>query len=217
MTINGIIFDMDGLLIDSESLYIRVQHELAQSFGHEFSEDILQKMMGQKPIDAMKIFCDELKIDRSVEELLDMRTDRMIELFENELKAMPGMVESVRRLYRVVPLGLATGSDSKLMNIALHRFNIDKYFEVKACADEVRKGKPDPELYSLVATRMGVNPKRLVALEDSENGCVSAVRAGLTVIAIPSPYSQTQDFSVAWRQFSNLIEAADLLETLILS
>lgn len=193
----ALIFDMDGLMIDSERLYWEVERSIARSYGREVRGETLWKMMGRRPIEGMRIFVEEVGLPISVEETLALRDRRMREKYRNEAEAMPGLFSILAAFCGKLKLAVCTGAQEEFMEIALGRLKIREKFDVLQASDEIEKGKPDPEIYLKTCARLGLEPRQCIVLEDSSNGCLAGKRAGCYTIAVPSDYSRGQDFGSA--------------------
>ncbi len=186
MDIKGVIFDLDGLLIDSEKLYRKVSYALAARLGKELTEEIRAKQIGRSPLKANQVFREELGItSHTAVELMDLRNGMMLEEFRNQVEMMPGGLEIIRALHGRVKLAIATGSPMQLTDVVLERLNIRKYFDHIQTSDTVLHGKPDPEIYLITIAALGLKPDECVVLEDSPAGAEAGVRAGCRVIAVP--------------------------------
>lgn len=191
----AIIFDMDGLMIDSERLYQQAQEELAERFKKKVKAEMNWKMMGRKPIESMKIFVKEHDIPIEAEKILKMRNDIMIEKLKNDLVPMPGLHHIVNTFYDKLKLAVSTGAQKEFLDLVMDKLGIREKFAVLQDSDEIEKGKPHPEIYLKTCEKLGLEPGQCIVLEDSSNGAMSAKRAGCYVIAIPSEYTKDQDFS----------------------
>jgi HAD superfamily hydrolase (TIGR01509 family) len=201
----ALIFDMDGLMIDSERLYWEVEKDMARSYQKEVQEETLWKMMGRRPIEGLRIFVEDLGLPISAEEALAVRDLRMREKYKNESEAMPGLRHILDAFKGRLKLAVCTGAQREFLEIVLWRLKIEKIFTVLQASDEVKKGKPDPEIYLTTCARLRVAPDAAIVLEDSSNGALAGKRAGCYTIGVPSVYSRGQDFS-----FVDFV-AADLL------
>ncbi len=192
---DALIFDMDGLMIDSERLYWQVEKGIARQFGKKVREETLWKMMGRGPIEGMRIFVQDLGLPITSERAREMRDELMREKYRNESEPMPGLMHTLNRFHGRLKLAVCTGAQREFMEIVVDRLKIRDRFDVLQASDEIINGKPDPEIYLAACAKLGVPPPRSVVLEDSANGCVAAERAGCYTIAVPSEYSMGQDFS----------------------
>lgn len=213
--IKAIIFDMDGLMIDSEKLYFGVMKDMAASYNKHLSDMTLNKMMGRKAEDALSIFRSDLNIPATVPELVSYRTEKMKELFATKTEAMPGLYQIVNTFYGKLKLAVATGSQLILAETALTKLDIKDKFTVIIGSDNIINGKPDPEIYLSAINKLSVKPEECVVLEDSENGVLSGKNAGCYVIAVPNIQTQTQNHTQADAKVSDLNEAISVIEGLI--
>jgi len=211
----ALIFDMDGLMIDSERLYWQVEKDLARSYGKEVKEETLWKMMGRRPIEGMRIFVEEVGLPISAEDALNLRDTRMREKYRDESEAMPGLIHILDTFFGKLKLAVCTGAQREFMEIVVDRLKIREKFVVLQASDEIKKGKPDPEIYLMTSTKLGIEPRECIVLEDSSNGSLAGKRAGCYTIAVPSEYSQGQDFSFVNFVASDLFAAEKHISELI--
>jgi len=211
----ALIFDLDGLLIDSETLYRKISIKMADDLGKTLPDDIWAKQMGRSPIESLEIFRTELGITNyTAQELVDLRNDIMKEAFQNDLQIMPGAMEIIHALHGRIRMAIATGSPRELMEIAISRLGLNGYFEFLLPSDDLVLGKPDPEIYLRTISALGLSPEECIVLEDSSNGALAGHRAGCYVIAVPSIYTKYQDFSFANFIAEDLFDAKVLIEEL---
>ena len=215
--IKALIFDMDGLMIDSERLYFQAEDEMAKKFGVELQEETLGKMMGTKPIEGLAIFVKDLKLPISAQEALDMRNKIMRKKLRTELEAMPGLFHILDTFFNRLKLAVCTGAQEEFLDIVVDRLKIREKFNVLQCSDEIDKGKPEPEIYLKTCEKLAVSPQECFVLEDSANGATAGKRAGCQVIAIPSEYTQSQDFTSADFIVSDLFHAEQHIQSLLSS
>lgn len=208
----AVIFDMDGLMIDSERLYIESERYMASLRGKELPDSVISKMMGHKPIESMGIFKADLGLSEPAEELLAERDVLMREKLKHDLVPMPGLFDLLHYLDGRQPLAIATGAPGPFLDLMLDGLKIRDRFGVLVCADDVKRGKPDPEIYLLAAERLGAPAARCLVLEDSSNGIRAAASAGCMTIAVPSVYTKDQDFSLADTVCESLHDVRALLE-----
>ena len=211
MNLQALIFDMDGLMIDSERLYGQAQRVIARSFGKELRDDVLGRMMGRKPIESLAIFAEEHGISAAPEELLRMRNDIMRMKLTHELEPMPGLDHILETYHGVLKLAVATGAQEEFLDLVVDQLGIRGRFDVLQSSDDVVAGKPDPEIYLVTCRKLGVAPAEGVVLEDSSNGALAGKRAGCSVIAVPTEYTRTQDFSCADAVARDLFEASSIV------
>ena len=194
------IFDMDGVIIDSEPLHSRVKMETFAHFGLPFDEGDLAQYMGRTSVD---IFSDVLKkehrTDVSVQEIVNYKHAHYLELaVGGALEAIPGSLELIARLRAAgVSLALATSSWRRVVDAILVQFDLTEAFASVISGSELPKSKPDPAIYRLSAEALGVDPRKCVVLEDTAAGVAAAKGAGMYCIGFRSPHSGVQDLSRA--------------------
>ncbi|NLD47325.1 MAG: HAD family phosphatase [Clostridiaceae bacterium] len=212
----AIIFDMDGLMIDTEGLYFDTEREIAKSFGKELKDETLWKMMGRKPIEAISIYVEDLQLGINPQEILKIRDDIFQEKLKREVIPMPGLYEILKSFRGKLKMAIATGSPEKFLKIVMDNLKLQCYFDVMQTSDNITKGKPEPEIYLRTIERMGVIPQECIVLEDSSNGALAGKRAGCHTIAIPTEYTNTQDFSFVDYIAKDLKEAEYYIRTELL-
>jgi HAD superfamily hydrolase (TIGR01509 family) len=212
----AILFDLDGLLIDSESIYRKISYQMADRFEVTLHDGIWAKQMGRSPLESLTIFREELGItSHSAQELVDMRNVMLQEAFRNGLTMMPGALEFIQAYHGRLRMAVATGSQRVLMDLALDRFGLREYFEYLLPSDDLTAGKPDPEIYLRTAAALQLKPEECIVLEDSSNGALAGHRAGCYVIAVPSEYTCNQDFSFCDHVAQGLGELLTTLDNLL--
>lgn len=207
--IKAIIFDLDGLMVDTERLYVEVDHILATKYDRTVDHEVIAQMMGQKPLDAMEIFGKSLNLQVSPLELLQTRDKLIFQKLRADLLAMPGLLDTVNALYDRYKLAIATAAPQRFASVILDNLDLWNYFEVIQTSDGVRYGKPAPEIYLKAIKSLNVAPDECIVLEDSSNGALAAKRAGCYTIAIPSIYTKHQDFSFVDHLAEDLIAAKE--------
>lgn len=211
----AVIFDMDGLMVDTERLYFQSEREIAEKFGKKVKDETLWRMMGRKPVESLALFAKELELSVSVEELFVMRSEIMRRRLKKDLQPLPGLFTVIDALYGKVKLAVATGAQREFMDIIIDSLKLRKKFDVLQASDEIHLGKPEPEIYIVTSRKLEVEPKKCVVLEDSSNGVIAGKRAGCYVIAVPSKYTENQDFSQADIKAKNLFEAGKYILKLL--
>lgn len=203
----AVIFDMDGLLLDTETLWHEAEVELFRRHGGEFTWHDKMAVIGTSYEQTSVYFADRLGVPREhgaalVSEMLEL----MHGLVRRAVDARPGAVELLARLRRLdgVGLGLASNSPRYLVDDALGTAGMTGAFEVIVTSDDVAHAKPAPDIYLLACERLGVDPADAIALEDSTSGIAAAKAAGLTVIGVPQ-FAET-DASAADRVIDSLEE-----------
>ena len=183
--IEAVVFDLDGVLIDSEQLWDQVRRGLAEENALPWPVEATTAMQGMSTPEWAHYLTGTVGVPGSDPEVAATVIERMAALYERELPLLPGAVEVVTRLGEHWPLGLASSSPRLLIDTVLNASGLTGHFAVTVSTEEVAAGKPSPAVYQAVAQRMGVAPARTVAIEDSSNGLRSAAAAGLIVLAVP--------------------------------
>jgi HAD superfamily hydrolase (TIGR01509 family) len=185
--IAAVIFDLDGVLLDSEAAWDSARRELVAERGGRWRKGATRAMMGMSAPEWSRYLADELGVDLDPDAISDRVVERLLAGYRTALPLLPGAVEAVERLAARWPLGLATSSNREVIDIALEESGLDRYFGATVASEEVARGKPAPDVYLEAARRLGATPAGCVAIEDSENGIRSADAAGMGVIAVPNP------------------------------
>jgi HAD superfamily hydrolase (TIGR01509 family) len=184
--IAAVIFDLDGVLLDSESAWVRVKKEYTEESGGHWEERAQWDMLGMSSVEWSRYMHDELGVPVEPERISAEVADRLVELYREKLPLLPGAVQAVRRLSAIWPLGLASSSNRNVIDLVLELAGLADRFEATVSSEEVERGKPAPEVYLEAASRLQVDPKACVGIEDSTNGIHSAHAAGMAVIAVPN-------------------------------
>jgi HAD superfamily hydrolase (TIGR01509 family) len=185
---DAVIFDLDGVLVDSEQLWNAAKEALVHDLGGRWREDAPQAMMGMSSPEWSAYMRDELGVGRDVEEINREVVRRMERLYRARLPLLPGAVEAVRALHARWPLGLASSSNREIIDLVLDVAGMAELFVATVSSEEVQRGKPAPDVYLEAARRLAVKPDRCVAIEDSGNGLRAGSTAGMAVIAVPNPH-----------------------------
>jgi HAD superfamily hydrolase (TIGR01509 family) len=185
--IEAVIFDLDGLLIDSESVWDEARRDYVAEHGGTWREAATREMMGMSSVEWSRYVAERLGVDRPPEVISAEVAGRVAELYRKRLPLMPGALDAIRRLAKRWPLGLATSSNREVIDLVLELAGIAELFRTTVSSEEVGRGKPAPDVYLEAASRLGVEPGACAAIEDSHNGIVSAHAAGMRVIAVPNP------------------------------
>lgn len=185
--LDAVVFDLDGVLIDSEAVWDAAREELVRERGGRWHDGAQRDMMGMSSPEWSRYLHEELGLAESPEELNDEVVRRMAARYRERLPLVPGAAAAVERLAARWPLGLASSSNRPLIDLALGLSGLDRHFRVTVSSEEVGRGKPSPDVYLEAVRRLGVEPARAAAVEDSHNGILSAKAAGMRVIALPNP------------------------------
>jgi HAD superfamily hydrolase (TIGR01509 family) len=195
--IDAVVFDLDGVLLDTEQLWDEVREGLARERGGEWSERAQADMMGMSSPEWSRYMHDVVGLRESPDEIAAEVVRRMAERYRERLPLIPGAREAVERLAARWPLGLASSSNRPLIDLALQTSGLAPLFAATVSSEEVARGKPAPDVYLETTRRLAVDPARAAAVEDSRNGIRSAHAAGLRVIAIPNAHFPPDEESLA--------------------
>lgn len=183
--VHAVVFDLDGVLVDSEELWDAVRRGVAAEAGRPWPAEATRAMQGMSTAEWSAYLTDAVGVPAEPDEVAAAVIDRMVAQYDARLPLLPGAVEVVERLGRRWPLGLASSSPRRMINTVLESAGLAQWFRVSVSTEEVGVGKPSPAVYRTVVRRLGVDPARAVAIEDSSNGLRSAAAAGLRVLAVP--------------------------------
>jgi HAD superfamily hydrolase (TIGR01509 family) len=185
--IAAVVFDLDGVIVDSEHVWDDVREELVRERGGRWHERAQADMMGMSSTEWSRYMHDVIGLAEAPAEINAEVVRRMQARYADELPLIPGAVEAVEALARRFRLGLASSSNRPLIDAVLAQAGLDDLFEVTVSSEEVPRGKPAPDVYLEAARRLGVPPSLCAAVEDSANGIRAARAAGMRVIAVPNP------------------------------
>jgi HAD superfamily hydrolase (TIGR01509 family) len=185
--IEAVVFDLDGVLVDSEPVWEQVRRQVVAEHGGHWASDAQQRLMGMSTGEWARYLGEDLGVGLPPETIAADVIDQMKARYAEHVPFMPGAVDAVRRLAARWPLGLASSSPPVLIGAVLDGAGLRECFAVAMSTEEVAHGKPAPDIYLAVTERLGRPPRRCAAVEDSANGLRSAAAAGLRVIAVPHP------------------------------
>ncbi len=186
--IEAVVFDLDGVLVDSEQVWDAARRDVVARHGGTWKDSATRDMLGMSSPEWSRYVVDELHVELTPEQVNAQVVDAMLELYRRELPLLPGAREAVRRLADDFALGLASSSNREVIDLVLDQMGVTGCFAASVSSEEVGRGKPAPDVYLEAARRLGVPPDGCTAIEDSENGLRSAHAAGMRVIAIPNPH-----------------------------
>jgi HAD superfamily hydrolase (TIGR01509 family) len=200
--IDAVIFDMDGVLIDSERTWAQVRREFALEHGGRWDDDTDRKIMGMSSPEWATFMHSELGVSPDADKIVDGVVQEMTKCYRDHVPVLPGAVDAVRRLAERWPLGLASSANRPIIDLVLEEMDLAMSFTATLSTEEVAHGKPAPDVYLAVAERLGVAPERCAGVEDSTNGLKALAAAGMHVIAVPN-----KDFPPD----PDVLESADLV------
>jgi len=185
VTIAAVVFDLDGVIIDTEEVWEEVRRGYVAEYGKQFLPDSQSRMMGMSTGEWSTHLSRDVGVPRTPEQVASDVLDRMAERYRESLPLIPGSVAAVRRLGERFTLALASSSARVLIDQVLATAGLTDAFRVTLSTEEVARGKPAPDVYLEVVSRLGLAPRVCAAVEDSSNGLRSAAAAGLAVVAVP--------------------------------
>jgi HAD superfamily hydrolase (TIGR01509 family) len=185
--IEAVVFDMDGVLIDSEPVWEQVRRRVVAEYGGHWKADTQDRLMGMSTGEWSRYMSEDLGVQLSPAAVADVVIEAMAARYTEHLPLMPGAVDAVRRMAGRWVVGLASSAPRSLIETVLDAAGLRPVFAAVLSTEEVARGKPAPDAYLETAARLHVAPAACAAVEDSSNGLRSAAAAGLTVIAVPHP------------------------------
>lgn len=215
--IAAVVFDLDGVLVDSEAVWDEVRRRFTEENGGRWHAGAQREMMGMSSVEWSRYVRDRLGVDMDPERISIEVADRVADLYRERLPLLPGAVESVRLLAKEWPLAVASSSNRHVIDLVVELAGLKEEFRATVSSEEVGSGKPAPDVYLEAASRLEVDPGACAAIEDSTNGIRSARAAGMTVIAVPNrdypPEAETR--GQADRILDSLVELTpDLVRSL---
>ncbi|MGD9721341.1 MAG: HAD family hydrolase [Pirellulales bacterium] len=194
----AVVFDLDGLMFNTEDLYQDVGAQILRRRGKNFDDELLDAMMGCPAAVALQRMIDWHQLDATVAQLAAETDELFHQVLDERLAVMPGLWELLALLESAaLPKAIATSSGPHFVANVLGRFELAPRFEFVLTSADVTHGKPHPEIYLAAANRFGIQPAEMLVLEDSQNGCRAAVAAGAQVVAVPGGHSLRHDFAGA--------------------
>jgi HAD superfamily hydrolase (TIGR01509 family) len=185
--IEAIVFDCDGVLIDSEPVWERVRRKFVADHGGRWPDDAQDRMMGMSTAEWSAYMSEDFGVRLPPRQVADQVIEAMKAEYEAHLPLLPGAVDAVRALSARWPLAVASSAPKSLIEAVLDASSLREAFRAAVSSEEVTRGKPAPDVYLEAAKRLGITPTSCAAIEDSSNGLRSAAAAGMTVIAVPRP------------------------------
>lgn len=212
----AIIFDMDGLMVDSEPLSRQAWNQVLQAHGYEMTDDVYRQIIGRRTDQSAEFILNQYPLPMTSKELSAKKSDIFHHIRAQGIPAMPGLMalQAVIKK-RGIPWAVATSSPRDHAEIILAQLSLIADCHAIAAGNEVTHGKPAPDIYLLAAERLGIDPAVCLALEDSEPGCTAAKTAGMTVIAVPNGETKTAVFPCADYRYASLKQVVENLDALL--
>lgn len=193
----AVIFDMDGVIIDSEPLHIKLEGELLEELGGTFDREKHNSLVGTTDYSMWSMFKDKFNLEPSVEEMVAIKRQRFIDNID-QIPLVDNFDKLIDSLYQEgYPMALASSNNRGAVNAIIKEFNLDRYLKTSITGDEVDKGKPDPEIFLTAAKKLQLDPESCLVFEDANNGVEAAKAAGMKCIGLQNPNSGDQDLSRA--------------------
>ncbi len=216
MSVRAIIFDLDGLMVDSEPLAKQSWHALLGQYGRVLDEEAMNEIFGLRPVDSAQVIHQRLGLPGTPEQILTQRRQLMWEIIQDKgMRPMPGLHVLLKAIdARGLPRAVATSSGRQYAPMAMRSIGVDG-FAALVTGDDVERGKPAPDIYLAAAAALQVAPAACLALEDSPHGVRAAKAAGMRCVAVPGPMTAELDFSAADWVFPSLAAVAGELDSLL--
>lgn len=197
--IQAFIFDMDGVIIDSEPLHFEVDIQVMKDFGASITQEQLEKYVGMTNPEMWKLIREEYQLRRTVSEIIDYQLSNKIKILTaREMEPIDGIRELLADLKASgIPVGIASSSPPVFIKAVLDKFGLLDAFNCIVSGEEVERGKPAPDVYLKAAELLGVEPASCMVLEDARHGIAAAKAAGMQCIGFVNPNSGNQDLSAA--------------------
>jgi len=199
-TIKAVLFDMDGVIVDSEPLHHKAYYMMFDEVGIIVSPELYASFTGQATLEICKTLCAHFKLSQRPEELVAIKRQHFKTLFDQDpdFDLIPGVLSLIQEYHKNgLTLVLASSASMENINRIFKRFDLDQYFIAKRSGADLAASKPHPEIFEKAAQASGFSPEQCVVIEDSENGITAAKAAGIFAIAFDSPNSKAQDYTKA--------------------
>ena len=193
----AVVFDLDGVLLQSEEVWDAVRERYVRERGGRYDEEVQRAMMGMSAPEWSRFLHEEARVPDDSEAISRDVVARMLESYRRKLPLLPGAAEAVRRTAAAFPLALASSSNREVFEAVLELAGLADCFRATVSSEEVERGKPAPDVYLEAARRLGVAPELCTAVEDSQAGIRSAKSAGMRVVAIPNASYPPDDEALA--------------------
>ena len=183
----ALVFDLDGVLMDTENVWAEVKQEVVTASGGRWRDDAPGRMIGMSSPEWSEFLRVELGVPMEAEAINAEVVRRVEEHLRRELPLIDGAPEAVERMAAVLPLGLASSANREIIDLFLELSGLGELITVSVSSEEVARGKPAPDVFLEAVRRLGADPSRSVAVEDSDSGIRAAHAAGMRVLALPNP------------------------------
>jgi HAD superfamily hydrolase (TIGR01509 family) len=189
----AVVFDLDGVIVDSEQVWNAAREQLVRERGGTWHERATGDMMGMSSKEWSRYMHDRLRVPMDADKINDEVVRRVASIYDGQLPLLPHAVEAVRALAARWRLGVASSSNRPIIELVLERSGLAPCFAAVISSEEVERGKPAPDVYLAVARALDAKPNDCAAIEDSSNGIKSAVAARMRTVAVPNPHFPPTD------------------------
>jgi HAD superfamily hydrolase (TIGR01509 family) len=193
--LRAVVFDLDGLLVNTEDLYEQAGETVLRRRGKTYDAELREQMMGRPVADAIQLMIDCHSLSDPLENLMCECKEVLDALMATSLAPMPGVEQFLGELAaKDIPIAVATSATPEYAEHVLTTLGLKNRFRFILTAQDIHRGKPDPEIYRLAAAHLGIPPSQMMVLEDSGNGCRAAVAAGAYTVAVPNRHTRDHKF-----------------------
>lgn len=214
--IRAVIFDLDGVLMDSEWLAFLAWRDVVEAHRASLDESAFEKISGLSDLDSAEILMAHAGISLDVDKEVAWVRQRIVGQLAGEIEELPGAARLIGELTRrALPLAIASNASTSFVKNALRGLKLAQYFNLCVGVDQVANPKPAPDVYLKAAGRLGVDPARCLAVEDSRVGMQAAVSAGMRVIAVPDRRARQDAYPEAWRVYASLLDVEKELDLIL--
>ena len=203
--LKAVLFDMDGVIVDTEPLHHKAYYQLFNSLGLDVPQKLYESFTGQSTINVCKKLVEHFQLDSDPDELRKIKQANFIDIFanDNDLQLIDGVLALIKDYHlNGLTLILASSASHNTINNVFKRFELDQYFKVKISGSDFEKSKPHPAIFTKAAELSGYPTKNCMVIEDSTNGIKAAKAANIYCVGFKSPHSQNQDYSLADKEIS---------------
>ena len=203
--IRAVVFDMDGLMLNTEDIFELAGQRLMERRGLIMTDEIRQSMLGRRAVEAFTALKSITGLTDRIEDLMYETKELFESIAENSLETMPGLHDVLELIESLnLPRAVATSSPRAYMTPLLERFDLLHRFHFTLTAEDVTHGKPHPEIYQMAASRLNVHPGEMLVLEDSETGTRAAHAAGAYIVSVPNRHTAVGDFTLSRMKIDSL-------------
>ena len=194
--INAVVFDLDGLMFNTEEIFNETGNELLRRRGITDTQPVIARMMGLRAEEAFREMITMCGFSETIEEMQEESDEYFQSILHEKIAPMPGLFELLEEIeLQQLPKAVATSSGRKYLEEVLGKFELLHRFPITLTSADVNKGKPHPEIYLKAAGLLAVSPEQMLVLEDSGNGTKAAVAAGAHIVSVPHQFSKDQNFT----------------------